>query len=70
MWIIAAWQCISPEVTVKGFRKCCMCCAVDGTDGDMLWNGSEGNGDTRVSVGEMKALTVKMETVTLSGKGG
>jgi hypothetical protein len=47
-----------------------MCSAVDGTDGDMLWNGSEGNGDTRVSVGEMKALTVKMETVTLSGNGG
>jgi hypothetical protein len=45
MWIIAAWQCISPEVTVKGFRKCCMCSAVDGTDGDMLWNGSERNGD-------------------------
>jgi hypothetical protein len=23
MWIITAWQCISPEVTVKGFKKCC-----------------------------------------------
>jgi hypothetical protein len=21
MWIITAWQCISPEVTVKGFKK-------------------------------------------------
>jgi hypothetical protein len=28
---------------VKGFKKCCM----DGTDGDMLWNGCEGDGDVR-----------------------
>jgi hypothetical protein len=32
------WQCIS---TVKGFKKCCMSNAVDGTDDDKLWNGSE-----------------------------
>ena len=25
-----AWQCISPEVTVKGFRKCCISSALDG----------------------------------------
>jgi hypothetical protein len=39
MWIITAWQCISPEMIVKGFKKCCN--AVDGTDNDILWNGSE-----------------------------
>jgi len=38
-----AWQRISPEVPVKGFRKCCMSSAVDGTDDDMLWNGSGGD---------------------------
>jgi len=27
-----AWQCISPEVTVKGFKKFCISSAVDGTD--------------------------------------
>jgi hypothetical protein len=32
MWIITAWQRISPEVTVKSFKKCCMSSAVDGTD--------------------------------------
>jgi len=32
-----AWQYISPEVTVKGFKKCCISTAVDGTNG-MLWN--------------------------------
>jgi len=25
-----AWQCISPEVTVKGFRKCCISKALVG----------------------------------------
>jgi len=41
MSIIAAWQCVSPEVTVKGFKKCCKYNAVDVTNGGMLWNGSE-----------------------------
>jgi hypothetical protein len=41
MWIIMAWQCISPEVTVKGFKKCCIPSALDGTDDDMLWNDRE-----------------------------
>jgi len=35
-----ALQHISPEVTVKGFKKCCVSNAVYGTD-DILWNGSE-----------------------------
>jgi hypothetical protein len=26
---------------VKGFKKCCISNEVDGTDDDMLWNGSE-----------------------------
>jgi hypothetical protein len=40
-----AWQCISPEVTVKGFKNSCVSSAVDETDDDMLWNGSEEDGD-------------------------
>jgi hypothetical protein len=47
MWIITAWQQISPEVTVKGFKKCCISNAVDETDGDTLWDGSEEDGDVR-----------------------
>ena len=41
-----AWQCISSEVTVKGFKKCCLSSGMGGTDVDMLWNGSadEGSG--------------------------
>jgi len=43
VWIISAWQHISPEVIVK----CCISNAVDETDDDMLWNGSEKDGNFR-----------------------
>jgi hypothetical protein len=39
---------------------------VDGTDVDMLWN--DRMGILGLSVRKMKALTVKMEPVTLVGK--
>jgi hypothetical protein len=39
-----ACPCISPEVTVKGVKKCCISNAVDGTD-YLLWNGSEEDGN-------------------------
>jgi len=32
-------QHISPEVTVKGFKYCCMSNAMDGTDDDMILYG-------------------------------
>jgi hypothetical protein len=67
VWIITAWQHITPEVTVKGFKKCCVSSGVDGIGIDMLRNGSEEDLNVR-SVRKMKALTVKMETVTLIGK--
>ena len=47
MLIVMAWQHISPEVTVKCFNKCCISTAVDETDDDMWWNGSEEDGDVR-----------------------
>jgi len=43
-WIIRAWWCI---LTVKGFKKCCISNAVDGTGDDMLWSGSEEDGNVR-----------------------
>jgi hypothetical protein len=65
MWIITAWQCISLEVIMKGFIKCCTSIAV------MIFCGMAVNrmGMLGQSVRKMKALTVKMETVTQSGKG-
>jgi hypothetical protein len=32
---------------LKGFKKCCVSNAVDKTDGDILWNGSEEDGKVR-----------------------
>ena len=47
MWIITAWQHISPAVNVKGFKKGCISSAVDGTDDDMLWKGIKENENVR-----------------------
>ena len=30
---------------MKGFKKCCIYNAVAGTDDDMMWNGSEDDGE-------------------------
>jgi hypothetical protein len=42
-----AWQSILPEVTVWGFEKYCISSAMDGTDDDMMWNGSKEDGNAR-----------------------
>jgi hypothetical protein len=52
---------VSQEVTVKGFKKCCITKAMDETD-DMLWNGREEDGNVRNGCEKTKALIVKMET--------
>ena len=41
MWIITESQHISPKVTVKDFKKCCISNLVDGTNDDMLWDDCE-----------------------------
>jgi hypothetical protein len=43
MWILTAWQHISPELTVKGV-KCCISKAVNETD-EMLWNDTQDGED-------------------------
>jgi len=30
-----------PDVTMKGFQRCCISNAMDGNDDDMLWKSSE-----------------------------
>jgi hypothetical protein len=70
MWFITAWHHISPEVKVKGFKKWCVTNEMDGTEDDVLWKGSEEDGNARSEcVWKMKALTVKMGKVTLIGRG-
>jgi hypothetical protein len=57
---------------VKGFKKCCMCSAVEGTGGDMLWNGGEGVGNVRCECGEDEGTDCEdgdSDTVTLTDKG-
>jgi len=52
MWIITAWQHISPVVDVKGFRKCCIFSALNGTDDGMSWNGIKENENVRSECAE------------------
>ena len=63
MCIRRTQQYISPEEIVKDFKKCFIYNAMDGTDDSMSWNVSAEDGIVR----KMKALTVKMETVTMIG---
>jgi len=42
-----AWHHITPEVTVKGFHKCCISSAVVGIDDDMVWDGSAAVGNVQ-----------------------
>jgi hypothetical protein len=43
-----AWQHVLPEVTVMGFKKCCIPKSLDKTGDNMLWNGgSDEDGKVR-----------------------
>ena len=68
MWIVTVWQHISPEVTVKGVKKYCISNTIDGTDDDMLWNGSEDDGKVMSECEEDEGTDCE-DTVTLIGKG-
>jgi len=47
LWVILAWERISPEVIVKGFKTCCISNAVDGTINGLLWKEREDDGNVR-----------------------
>jgi hypothetical protein len=40
---------------VKGFKKCCISNAMDGTKGNLLWNDSEEYGDVRTERKEVES---------------
>jgi hypothetical protein len=69
MWIITTWQHISPEVTVKGFKKFCISSETDGADDDMLRMTAKRLGMLEMSATKTNALTVKMEALTVIGNG-
>jgi hypothetical protein len=76
--IQSEWQCISPEVTVTGFKKCCISSAMDGTNGDMLWDvrseceGAEGgtDGDMLWDVRSVRELKVGQMVICCGMFGG
>jgi hypothetical protein len=59
----------SMTVILKGFNKCCISNAVEGTDEWCCSMTVKRVGKLGVSVRKRKAPIVKMETVTLIGKG-
>jgi hypothetical protein len=70
MWIIIAWQCIPPDMMVKGFIDVLYIqCSEWGLM--IIYSGMELKrmGIFGVSVRKKRALTVLMETVTLICKG-
>jgi hypothetical protein len=69
MWIITAWQHISPEVTVKGIQKCSTSSAVGGTDDDSCGMAIKRKVMLGVIFRKIKTMTVKMERATVIGIG-
>lgn len=49
-WLIRARQCISPEMNVEAFKKCCISSELVGIDDDTLWNNSIEKGILALSV--------------------
>jgi len=56
---------ISAKVSTKGFKKCCLTTAVDRTVGDMWCMALNRMVISGANAWKMKAMTVKMESVTL-----
>ena len=40
-WIITAWNQITPECIIHGFKKCCISNSMDGLEDDVLWEEGE-----------------------------
>ena len=36
-WVSAAWKAILESIIVRSFKKCCINNALDGSEGDILW---------------------------------
>lgn len=44
-WIVAAWDMVSPSIVEHSFKKTGLSNALDGTEDDALWEGSDGGRD-------------------------
>lgn len=45
-WILSSWHTISPDSIIKGFKKCCVSNALDGSEDDVLWAESDEQSDS------------------------
>ena len=36
-WVSAAWKAILESINVRSFKKCCISNALEGSEGDILW---------------------------------
>ena len=69
VWTIITWQHNSPDMIVKGFKRCYIANGMMGLMMICCGMAVKRTGMSRVSVRKIKALTVKMETVSLIDKG-
>lgn len=51
-WILTAWNSITPESIVKGFKRCCISNALDGSEDDILWEDLAGHSSDSTSNGD------------------
>ena len=42
----AAWRAIPESIIVRSFKKCCISCALDGSEDDILWEDDDGDKDS------------------------
>jgi hypothetical protein len=66
---LTAWERISSESIVTGFKNCCICNALDNTEDDFLWQNEENNetAEMVVVVMMMKSI-VRMRTLNNNHK--
>lgn len=67
-WILQAWEQISPQSIVAGFKKCCISNALDGSEDDLLWEIEVENRsdlDSNETLSDQNSTDVEMtETLT------
>ena len=56
-WVLSAWTRIPAELVEKSFKKCCISNALDGTEGDLLWDDDEDDSDVDDSTATMLVKT-------------
>ncbi|KAJ4426521.1 hypothetical protein ANN_27335 [Periplaneta americana] len=70
-WILSSWHTISPDSIIKGFKKCCVSNALDGSEDDVLWAESDEQSDsdeTNTGTGRVKsAVTLEKTVISCTG---